>query len=134
MKFSLNWLREFLDLPDKIDHLADLLTLAGVEIEGIEMRGAKIDNIIVAQITASSQHPTLIVSPFAKLTMAAEQNVKSFAARPIIKSVTKFRSRFPAQSCRTVWRFEKANCAALNRKECFAATKSSGLATTLADC
>jgi phenylalanyl-tRNA synthetase beta chain len=57
MKFSLNWLREFVDLPDKIDHLADLLTLAGVEIEGIEMRGAKIDNIIVAQITASSQHP-----------------------------------------------------------------------------
>src|SRR4030081_3179486 len=57
MKFSVNWLREFVDLPDKIDQLADLLTLAGVEIEGIEERGAKIDKVIVAQITASSQHP-----------------------------------------------------------------------------
>lgn len=57
MKFSVTWLREFVDLPDKIDKLADLLTLAGVEIEGIEERGAKIDKVIVAQITASSQHP-----------------------------------------------------------------------------
>jgi phenylalanyl-tRNA synthetase beta chain len=57
MKFSVNWLREFVDLPDKIETLAELLTLAGVEIEGIEQRGAKIDNVIVAQITASSQHP-----------------------------------------------------------------------------
>src|SRR5581483_7264343 len=54
MKFSVNWLREFVDLPDDI---ADLLTMAGVEIERIEERGAKIDNVVVAQITASSQHP-----------------------------------------------------------------------------
>jgi phenylalanyl-tRNA synthetase beta chain len=57
MKFSVSWLREFVDLPDKIDNLADLLTLAGVEIEAIEQHGAKIDKVIVAQITASSQHP-----------------------------------------------------------------------------
>src|SRR6195256_60088 len=57
MKFSVNWLREFVDLPDKVDKLADLLTMAGVEIEAIEQRGAKIDKVIVAQITASSQHP-----------------------------------------------------------------------------
>src|ERR1700704_5722647 len=57
MKYSVTWLREFVDLPDKIDQLADLLTLAGVEIEGIEESGAKIDNVVVAQITSSSQHP-----------------------------------------------------------------------------
>jgi phenylalanyl-tRNA synthetase beta chain len=57
MKFSVNWLREFVDLPDKVDTVAELLTLAGVEIEGIENRGARIDNVVVAQITASSQHP-----------------------------------------------------------------------------
>lgn len=57
MKFSVNWLREFVDLPDKIDNLAELLTLAGVEIEAIEERGAKIDKVIVAQIKESSRHP-----------------------------------------------------------------------------
>lgn len=57
MKFSVNWLQEFVDLPDTIENLAELLTLAGVEIERIEERGAKINKVIVAQITASSQHP-----------------------------------------------------------------------------
>src|SRR5213595_3375305 len=57
MKFSVNWLGEFVDLPASVDELADVLTLAGIEIESIEQRGAKIDNVIVAQVTASSQHP-----------------------------------------------------------------------------
>jgi phenylalanyl-tRNA synthetase beta chain len=57
MKFSVNWLREFVALPERIEDLAELLTLAGVEIEAIEQRGANIDKIVVAQITASSQHP-----------------------------------------------------------------------------
>jgi phenylalanyl-tRNA synthetase beta chain len=57
MKFSVNWLREFVDLPKKIHDLAELLTLAGVEIEAIEELGSKIDKVIVAQIAASSQHP-----------------------------------------------------------------------------
>jgi phenylalanyl-tRNA synthetase beta chain len=57
MKFSVNWLSEFVDLPEEIEDLAELLTLAGVEIEAIERRGATIDKVIVAQITASSQHP-----------------------------------------------------------------------------
>ena len=57
MKFSVNWLREFVDLPANIDDIAELLTLAGVETENIETRGAKVDNVIVAQITASSRHP-----------------------------------------------------------------------------
>jgi len=57
MKFSVNWLREFVDLPTNVDEIAELLTLAGVETENIERRGANMDNVIVAQITASSRHP-----------------------------------------------------------------------------
>src|SRR5436190_13550055 len=57
MKFSVNWLREFVELPPSVEELADLLTLTGIEIEGIEKRGANFDNVVVALITASSQHP-----------------------------------------------------------------------------
>jgi phenylalanyl-tRNA synthetase beta chain len=57
MKFSVNWLREFVELPASIDELAELLTLAGTEIESIEKRGANFDNVVVAQIKASAQHP-----------------------------------------------------------------------------
>ncbi|HZE12990.1 MAG TPA: phenylalanine--tRNA ligase subunit beta, partial [Chthoniobacterales bacterium] len=57
MKFSVNWLREFVELPSSVDELADLLTMAGIEIEGIEKRGANFDKVVVTQIKASEQHP-----------------------------------------------------------------------------
>jgi phenylalanyl-tRNA synthetase beta chain len=57
MKFSVNWLAEFVDLPKNAEEIADLLTRAGIETKNIETRGAKIDKVIVSQITASSRHP-----------------------------------------------------------------------------
>jgi phenylalanyl-tRNA synthetase beta chain len=57
MKVSLNWLREYVDFPGDAPSLADLLTMAGVEVEGIEQRGVAIDNVVVAQIRESVQHP-----------------------------------------------------------------------------
>ena len=35
MKFSISWLREFVELPPSIEALAELLTTAGIEIEAI---------------------------------------------------------------------------------------------------
>jgi phenylalanyl-tRNA synthetase beta chain len=57
MKFSVNWLREFVDLPENPEEIAELLTRAGIETKKIETRGANIENVIVSQITASSRHP-----------------------------------------------------------------------------
>src|SRR5260370_13221790 len=57
MKFSINWLRELVDLPKNPEEIAELLTRAGIETKNIETRGAKIDNVIVSQITAASRHP-----------------------------------------------------------------------------
>ena len=57
MKFSVNWLREFVELPASVEQLAELLTMAGIEIETIESRGANFDQVIVAQIQQSKQHP-----------------------------------------------------------------------------
>ena len=45
MKFSVNWLREFVDLPTKPEDIADLLTRAGIEIKKVETRGGDIDMV-----------------------------------------------------------------------------------------
>jgi len=57
MKFSVNWLGEFVDLPKDPEQIAELLTRAGIEIKRIETRGANVENVLVSQITASSRHP-----------------------------------------------------------------------------
>src|SRR4051812_13873792 len=57
MKVSVNWLREYIELPPNIDELASLLTMAGIEVEGIETTGCNVPNVVVAQINSSEQHP-----------------------------------------------------------------------------
>jgi phenylalanyl-tRNA synthetase beta chain len=57
MKFSINWLREFVDLPKNPEEIAELLTRAGIETKNIETRGADVEKVIISQITASSRHP-----------------------------------------------------------------------------
>ncbi len=57
MKFSGNWLREFVELPPTVEELADLLTMAGVEIKGIEKKGADFAHVVVVQIDDSKPHP-----------------------------------------------------------------------------
>jgi len=52
MKFSVNWLREFVDLPNNPQEIADLLTRAGIEIKNIATRRANVDKVIVSQIIA----------------------------------------------------------------------------------
>ena len=85
MKFSVNWLREFVDLPKNAEEIADLLTGAGVETENIETRSAKIDKVIVSQVTASSRHPN------ADRLTVCEVNDGSGTKRQIVCGATNYK-------------------------------------------
>ncbi len=58
MNVSLNWLATHVDLKGRSpEELDKLLTFAGVEVEGIEVKGVPSDTIVVAQIKEAVQHP-----------------------------------------------------------------------------
>jgi phenylalanyl-tRNA synthetase beta chain len=57
MKLSLNWLKEFLFVRNSVAEIVEALTFAGVEVEGVEQRGAELDKVIVAQIDEFEPHP-----------------------------------------------------------------------------
>lgn len=58
MNISLNWLSTHLDLGGKsVQEIDDLLTFAGVEVEGINAKGIASDKIVVAQVVEAVQHP-----------------------------------------------------------------------------
>lgn len=58
MNISLNWLSTHLDLGSKsIKEIDDLLTFAGVEVEGITTKGVSSEKIVVAQVMEATQHP-----------------------------------------------------------------------------
>ena len=58
MKVSLSWLSTHIDLSGRTTaQLSDLLTFAGIEVEGIDEIGVDSDKIVVGQILESVQHP-----------------------------------------------------------------------------
>jgi phenylalanyl-tRNA synthetase beta chain len=57
MKLSLNWLKELLPLSQSVPEIVETLTFAGVEVEGVQPRGADFDKVIVAQIESFEPHP-----------------------------------------------------------------------------
>ena len=60
MKISFNWIRELCDLKPGVtaDHVADKLTLAGLEVESIERRGRDLAGVLIAEVRGVRPHPT----------------------------------------------------------------------------
>jgi phenylalanyl-tRNA synthetase beta chain len=50
MLISLNWLKEFVDIPDDVETLAKRLTLAGNEVAGIAQQDVDFDGVVVAEV------------------------------------------------------------------------------------
>ncbi|HEY6942439.1 phenylalanine--tRNA ligase subunit beta [Dokdonella sp.] len=57
MKFSENWLRELVDVPADRDALLHRLTMAGLEVEGVEALGTALEGVVVGEIVACVPHP-----------------------------------------------------------------------------
>jgi phenylalanyl-tRNA synthetase beta chain len=57
MKFSENWLREFVNPPVDRDELCRRLTMAGLEVEAVEPLGAGLDGVVVGEIVGCEPHP-----------------------------------------------------------------------------
>lgn len=57
MKFSESWLRTFVDPDCTSDELAHALTMAGLEVENVELVAASFENVVVAEVLRVEKHP-----------------------------------------------------------------------------
>jgi len=57
MKFTLKWLKDFLDTNASIDEIALALTSLGLEVESVSDRSEDLKWFIVAEILSAEQHP-----------------------------------------------------------------------------
>lgn len=57
MKTSYKWLQDYVELPPNPDELAEVLTMAGLEVETIETIGDLPKTVVVAEIKAREPHP-----------------------------------------------------------------------------
>ena len=57
MLISLNWLKQYVDLKENIEEIANALTMIGQEVEAIEIQGENLENVVIGQIVEYGQHP-----------------------------------------------------------------------------
>ena len=58
MNLSRNWLNDYVDVTDIDNHTyCDRLTATGSKVEGFEVLGDDIENVVVAKVTAMERHP-----------------------------------------------------------------------------
>jgi phenylalanyl-tRNA synthetase beta chain len=57
MKIAESWLREWVDPDLDTEALAERLTMAGHEVDGIEFEGQGLDGVVVAEVVAVNKHP-----------------------------------------------------------------------------
>ncbi|MEQ1788961.1 MAG: phenylalanine--tRNA ligase subunit beta [Rickettsiales bacterium] len=57
MKFTLSWLKDHLETTATLREITDKLTAIGLELEGVEDRGAALSAFTVAKIIEANRHP-----------------------------------------------------------------------------
>lgn len=57
MKFSYNWLKEYVDIKHTPEELAEILTMRAFEAEGVENLGKGLEGVVVGEIIAIRKHP-----------------------------------------------------------------------------
>ena len=57
MKFTLAWLKDHLDTSASLAELTDKLSSIGLDVEGVEDRGAKLAAFTIARVLEAKQHP-----------------------------------------------------------------------------
>ncbi|OZC01574.1 phenylalanine--tRNA ligase subunit beta [Rubricoccus marinus] len=57
MYLSLNWLKDYVQPDLSPEALSDLLTMAGLEVDGMEVSGPSLDGVVVGRVLTAEQHP-----------------------------------------------------------------------------
>ncbi|MBU0727000.1 MAG: phenylalanine--tRNA ligase subunit beta [Alphaproteobacteria bacterium] len=57
MKFTLSWLKEHLDTSASLDEIVRMLSMIGLEVEGVEDRSAALAPFTIAHVVSAEQHP-----------------------------------------------------------------------------
>lgn len=81
MKFSELWLREWVNPAIDSEALSDQITMAGLEVDGVEPVAGSFNGVVVGEVVECAQHPNADKLRVTKSTSAANVCWISSAAR-----------------------------------------------------
>ncbi|WP_390883048.1 phenylalanine--tRNA ligase subunit beta [Kovacikia minuta] len=86
MRISLNWLRELVDIPMTPEELAEMLTMAGFEVEDIEDRRTWAEGVVVGHVLECEPHPNADKLRVCQVEIGADQPSTIVCGAPNVKA------------------------------------------------
>ncbi len=82
MKISEKWLREWVNPAISTEELVATLTMAGLEVDGIEQLGADLEGVVVGQIETAEKHPEADKLQVCSVNVGSEENLQIICGAP----------------------------------------------------
>lgn len=82
MKFSESWLREWVNPAIDNNTLAEQITMAGLEVDGIEPVAAEFSGVIIGEVVECAQHPDADKLRVTKINVGAEELIDIVCGAP----------------------------------------------------
>ncbi|NVK87848.1 MAG: phenylalanine--tRNA ligase subunit beta [Gammaproteobacteria bacterium] len=82
MKVSEKWLREWVNPQASSEELAAQLTMAGLEVDAIEVFGDTLDGVLVGEIKAAEQHPDADKLRVCQVTVGGAEDLQIICGAP----------------------------------------------------
>ncbi|MET1253622.1 phenylalanine--tRNA ligase subunit beta [Aliikangiella maris] len=82
MKISENWLRTWVNPQISTDQLVSVLTMAGLEVDGIEEMGAELKGVLVGVIEKAEKHPEADKLQVCSVNIGESENLQIICGAP----------------------------------------------------
>ena len=77
MNLSMKWLKEFVTLDDMpMRSFTEAMTMSGSKVEGYEVEGSEISNVVVARVESMERHPDSDHLWICQVNVGAEENIQ----------------------------------------------------------
>ncbi len=90
MKFSEQWLREWVDPPVSTEELVEQLTMAGLEVDSVEPAGAAATDVVVGEVLSVEPHPDADKLRVCRVDAGQEQALQIVCGAPNVAAGGKY--------------------------------------------
>ena len=82
MLISYNWLKQYTNVEDNANALAEKITRGGIEVEGVEYLAEEISNVVVGYVVSKEKHPDAEKLNVCQVNVGEEENLQIVCGAP----------------------------------------------------
>ena len=85
MKISVNWLKDYIELPEPVQEISDILTMSGLEVEGLEEYQevpGSLQGLVLGKVMSCDKHPEADRLVITKVDVGGDQPLSIVCGAP----------------------------------------------------